>query len=233
MKELLIRQASVSDLDAVTALEALCFPASEAADRDAFFLRLRCFPECFQVAEAEGEIVAMLNGMTTDSRDLTDAMYGSDALYSADGAWLMLFGAATHPAHRRQGAASRLIQHTAEQMKQQERQGIVLTCKEALLPFYQRFGFVSEGISASVHGGAVWYQMRLCFEEELLRSALTGAECSFYQNGRRYLLYGWRQCDGDYLNVSDDTGSLVWQTAKSGSAACRDFEEAYRRGAFS
>ena len=115
-----------------------------------------------------------------------------------------------------------------EEMKRQEKSGLVLTCKEELLPFYQRFGFVSEGISDSVHGGAVWYQMRLDFEQELSRCARTGGECSFYQNGRRYLLYGWRQCDGDYLNVSDETGQMIWQTAKSGQAACDDFMAAYR-----
>lgn len=38
-----------------------------------------------------------------------------------------------------------------------------LTCKERLIPCYARFGFVSEGLSSSVHGDAVWYQLRLRF----------------------------------------------------------------------
>ena len=170
----------------------------------------------------------MINGMTTDCRDLTDEMYEDTALYSANGAWLMLFGVATHPAYQKRGFASRLMNHVIEEMKRQEKSGIVLTCKEVLLQFYQRFGFVSECVSDSVHGGAVWYQMRLDFEQELIRCAGTGGECSFYQNGRRYLLYGWRHCDGDYLNVSDETGQIFWQTAKSGQAACADFMNAYR-----
>ena len=29
--------------------------------------------------------------------------------------------------------------------------------------YYAKFGFVSEGVSASTHGGVVWYQMRLTF----------------------------------------------------------------------
>ena len=45
----------------------------------------------------------------------------------------------------------------------EKREGVVLTCKEELLGFYGRFGFVSEGVSASAHGGSVWYQMRLKF----------------------------------------------------------------------
>ena len=38
--------------------------------------------------------------------------------------------------------------------------------KEGLLPFYGSFGFVNEGISGSVHGGVVWYQMRLTLNQE-------------------------------------------------------------------
>lgn len=34
---------------------------------------------------------------------------------------------------------------------------------EKLIPFYETFGFINEGVSASVHGGAVWYDMRLRF----------------------------------------------------------------------
>ena len=37
----------------------------------------------------------------------------------------------------------------------------MLTCKDKLLHYYAKFGFVNEGVSASTHGGVVWYQMRL------------------------------------------------------------------------
>ncbi len=47
--------------------------------------------------------------------------------------------------------------------KKQGRKGLVLTCKDKLIPFYQKFGFVNEGISKSVHGNVVWNQMRLLF----------------------------------------------------------------------
>lgn len=45
----------------------------------------------------------------------------------------------------------------------QGRRGCVLTCKEALVHYYESFGFRSEGLSVSTHGGAVWYDMRLTF----------------------------------------------------------------------
>jgi len=31
------------------------------------------------------------------------------------------------------------------------------------MDYYAKFGFVNEGVSNSVHGGVVWYQMRLTF----------------------------------------------------------------------
>lgn len=162
--EITFRSASLDDIDAITALESRCFPPGEAADRKAFELRLRSFPQCFRLAEADNAIIAVINGMTTDSRDLTDEMYEGTSHFVPDGKWLMLFGVETAPEFRKQGVASLLMAHVIEQNEQSGRSGIVLTCKEELIPFYERFGFVSEGVSESVHGGAVWYQMRLCFK---------------------------------------------------------------------
>ena len=47
--------------------------------------------------------------------------------------------------------------------KKQNRRGLVLTCKDALVQFYAKFGFVDEGMSESVHGGVPWHEMRLTF----------------------------------------------------------------------
>ena len=50
-----------------------------------------------------------------------------------------------------------------EQARTQGRRGLVLTCKERLVHFYAKIGFVDEGISESTHGGVVWHKMRLMF----------------------------------------------------------------------
>ena len=75
----------------------------------------------------------------------------------------MIFSVVTHPRYRGQGYARGVMERVIEDMRGQKRSGIVLTCKEGLLPFYARFGFVNEGISASTHGDVTWYQMRLTF----------------------------------------------------------------------
>lgn len=47
--------------------------------------------------------------------------------------------------------------------RKQGRRGLALTCKAALLHCCAKLGFVSQGRSDSVHGGAAWYEMRLTF----------------------------------------------------------------------
>ena len=158
-----IRTAAPQDLPAVTRLEALCFPPAEAAPKAAFRDRLAACPQtCWLLWEGD-TLLAMVNGMTVQTPDLTDAMYETTALHDPAGPWLMIFGVDTHPDHRRRGYAGRLLRHAIQAARDQGRAGVVLTCKERLLPYYAKFGFVSEGVSASGHGGAVWYQMRLAF----------------------------------------------------------------------
>ena len=164
MQDVIVRQADINDIDTVTELEKSCFPVSEAADRKAFELRLRNYPECFWILEMDELIISMINGMATNAKDLCDEMYSGTDMYAVAGKWLMLFGVETAPAYRKRGFASKLMECVIEDTKKQGRRGIVLTCKEELIPFYIRFGFVSEGVSSSEHGGAKWYQMRLMLE---------------------------------------------------------------------
>ena len=72
-----------------------------------------------------------------------------------------IFGVNTIPECRKKGYAGQLIRCAIEQAKKEGRKGLVLTCKDKLLHYYENFGFVNEGVSKSVHGNVVWYQMRL------------------------------------------------------------------------
>ena len=64
---------------------------------------------------------------------------------------------------RKKGYAGELIKAAIEDARKQGRKGLVLTCKDKLIHYYAKFGFVNEGVSQSVHGNVVWYQMRLTF----------------------------------------------------------------------
>lgn len=148
---------------AVTALEAACFPPAEAAPRESFAARLQAFPDRFWLLYRDGELVSMVNGSLSDETDLRDEMFHDADLHTPEGRWQMIFGVATHPDHQRKGYASLLLRRMLEDCRAEGREGSVLTCKQAKLSYYARFGYVAEGISSSEHGGAVWYQMRVKF----------------------------------------------------------------------
>ena len=161
-----VRKATVEDADKISRLEASAFPQEEAASLAAFQDRLRVYPDHFLVVEHDGEILCCVNGLVTDEKDLTDEMYASADLHDKNGKWQMIFGVATHPDHRRQGLASDMVRRFVGQAEKEGKLGVVLTCKEYLVHFYERLGFVNEGVSGSAHGGVTWYQMRLTFTRQ-------------------------------------------------------------------
>ena len=139
-----IRTATFEDLDAIAAVEAACFPAAEAATKEEFAGRLAHYADHFWLL-------------------FEDEKYADASLHDAHGAWQMIFGVNTLPEYRKQGLAGQLLRRAIADAKAQGRRGLVLTCKDRLVHYYAGFGFVSEGVSGSTHGGVVWYQMRLTF----------------------------------------------------------------------
>ena len=55
-----IRTATMSDLAALTAIEAACFPAAEAATEADFAKRLAVYPEHFWLLEQDGKTIASM-----------------------------------------------------------------------------------------------------------------------------------------------------------------------------
>ena len=158
-----IRHATIKDLDAITAVEAECFPAAEAATYESIKGRLEVFADHFWLLEDCDTMVGFVNGMATDLPDLCDEMYEDAHMHDPKGAWQMIFGVDTIPAYRRRGCAEMVLNRVIEDTRKAGRKGLVLTCKDRLVHYYAKFGFVSEGVSGSTHGGVVWYQMRLTF----------------------------------------------------------------------
>lgn len=159
------RNATINDLDKITALEAECFPPEEAADKYSFTERLKVFPNHFWLLEENGEIISLVNGCCSEETMISDEMYDDASTHDEDGHWQMIFGVMTAPAARHNGYASILLNKVIEKCKEQGRRGIVLTCKPEVMEFYKRLGFVNEGTSLSKHGGVKWNDMRLTFYE--------------------------------------------------------------------
>lgn len=165
-----IRTANMEDLAVLTAIEEACFPAAEAAKEEDFRKRLAVYPDHFWLLEEDGEVISFVNGLVTEEEHLRDEMYENAALHDEAGGWQMIFGVNTLPEHRKKGYAGLLIQKCIDDARAQGRKGVVLTCKDRLVHYYERFGFVSEGVSQSTHGGVTWYEMRLTFGTKFCES---------------------------------------------------------------
>ena len=134
---LTVRPAAMSDLDAMTDIEAQSFPPEEKATRESFEARMKVFPECFMLLCEDGRPVGLIDGMVTNDATISDPMFENASLHDPKGAWQSIFGFCVLPEMRGRGAAP--------------------------IHYYEQFGFVNMGVSASEHGGAVWYDMTLEF----------------------------------------------------------------------
>ena len=158
---MIIRRANLNDIDAITHVEAQCFPKSEAATLEQFNERLKHYASHFWLMFDDDKLISFVDGPVTDERDLNDNMYAHAEMHNGSGKWQMIFGVNTIPEYRRKGYAEKLLRRMIDDAREQNRHGLVLTCKENLIHYYAKFGFVNEGMSVSNHGGAEWYQMRL------------------------------------------------------------------------
>ena len=66
---LLIRNATIRDLDVITAVEAACFSPAEAATRDTLADRLHRYPDHFWLLFEDETLVSFLDGFVTDLPD--------------------------------------------------------------------------------------------------------------------------------------------------------------------
>lgn len=162
---MVIKYATEQDIKAIAAVEAECFPTAEAATEKEFVERVKYYGNHFWLLYDDEKLIAFVDGFVIDEPDLTDEMYENAAMHNENGAWQMIFGVNTLPNYRKNGYAGKLIRDAIGDAKLQGRKGLVLTCKERLIPYYAKFGFKDEGVSdKSTHGNVVWHQMRLSFK---------------------------------------------------------------------
>ena len=159
-----ITYAEEKDITAIAAVEAACFPPAEAATEQEFVERIKHYGNHFWLLYDADKLIAFVDGFVTDEPDLTDEMYENACMHNENGAWQMIFGVNTLPEYRKRGYAGELIRRAIADARRQGRKGLVLTCKDRLLAYYAKFGFVDEGVSEkSTHGNVQWHQMRLTF----------------------------------------------------------------------
>ena len=165
MKGLTIRHADMDDLPACHTIEVNCFPPAEAAWASSLRNRIELYPEGFLVAEWEGRVVAQVNSGSTDKDDITDEEFKQLIGHDPEGRHLVIFSLSVHPDFQKRGIADKLLTNFIEHAHDMGKSDIKLLCKQDLLPFYARFGFTDDGLSASTHGGAAWHAMSLRLQD--------------------------------------------------------------------
>ena len=163
-----LRNVQATDLTQLLLIENEGFPIEEAATKEAFVERIQLIPDTFIVAEKEGEILGYINGPIMNQPYITDNLFEKIMGNPKRGGFQSILGIAVSKQARNQGIAQVLMKKIEELVKENEREGISLTCKLELVSFYEKMGFDNHGLSESQHGGERWYNM------VKLRAALDG-----------------------------------------------------------
>ncbi|TDP51396.1 GNAT family N-acetyltransferase [Aminicella lysinilytica] len=157
LHKLTARLATPADLGRVAEIEAEAFPPSEAASLEKYTWRLAHYPEYFFVGEQDGVIEAVVDIIPTAKDVIKDDIFEMDELPAGKNAAVLTV--MTSADCRRQGMAGQLLSYAVDEMKARGMTESCLTCKDRLIHYYAKFGFEKVGVSESVHGGAIWYDM--------------------------------------------------------------------------
>ncbi|MBQ9406571.1 MAG: GNAT family N-acetyltransferase [Desulfovibrio sp.] len=156
-----IRTATIADLDSVSSVESLCFPSGEAFSRDMFARNLRRYPGHFWLMCEGSKLISFVHGLATNLPNISERMYTDAQLHVDNGRWQMICGVDTPPAYRCCGYARQLLQTAMKDASRRGKKGLVLACKDNMIPYYASVGFVDEGVRfRSAYDGLLRHQMR-------------------------------------------------------------------------
>ena len=154
-----IREGKIEDLEECFILESNTFPEEEAACKENIEIRLSKFSKGFIVGELDGKIVAHINSGATNKDDITDEEFKALIGHEDFGKNIVIFSVAVDPSYQRRGIASIMMKDFISRSKDLNKDKILLLCKDNLMGMYKGMGYKKIGVSASTHGGAIWYEM--------------------------------------------------------------------------
>ncbi|MGT2718511.1 GNAT family N-acetyltransferase [Streptococcus oricebi] len=154
-----IRFASPRDLEEIILIEQENFSVEEAASPQAMKERLEKIADTFLVAEFSDQIVGYIVGPVIEARHLTDDLFEEVVENPETAGFIAVQSLSVRADYKGQGLGTLLLAALKELAVKNERQGISLTCHDYLISYYEMNGFVNEGLSQSLHGGATWYDL--------------------------------------------------------------------------
>lgn len=142
------------DLPAILRIERLGFNEAEAGTAAQYQARINQLADTFLAARDADQLVGFIVGPVVDARFKYNVQNRAQP-----GGNQMIQTIAVDPDYRGQGIGSSLLQAIEKQAIQNQRHHIALTCLLDHVPFYEKNGYVNQGIAASAHAGEVWYNM--------------------------------------------------------------------------
>lgn len=137
-----IRQATLSDLDEILAIEEANFSAEEAVSRQSLEECIRKSAGTFLVAGDENQLVGYVLGEAQ----------------SLHPKWIEVKSLTIHPDHWGQGLGTLLLAALKQVTVELDYQGILLQSPDELLSYFEMNGFVEEEVTESHYGsGSEWY----------------------------------------------------------------------------
>ncbi|MDY0942237.1 MULTISPECIES: GNAT family N-acetyltransferase [Priestia] len=156
---MIIRQVQENDLKQLITLENKGFTPEEAASKDAFITRIKTIPDTFIVVEENEEMIGYVNGPVISAPFITDDLFEKTISNPETGGHQSILGIVVNPQHHHKGIASMLLGAFEKQARDKQRLTVTLTCKEELIPFYEKNGYVNQGAAESQHAGVQWFNM--------------------------------------------------------------------------
>ncbi|MED4237496.1 GNAT family N-acetyltransferase [Priestia megaterium] len=156
---MIIRQVDEKDLNQLITLENKGFTPEEAASKDAFITRINTIPDTFIIAQENEEIIGYVNGPVISAPFITDDLFEKTISNPETGGHQSILGIVVNPKHHHKGIASKLLREFEKQARNKQRLTVTLTCKEELIPFYEKNGYVNQGVAESQHAGVQWFNM--------------------------------------------------------------------------
>jgi predicted N-acetyltransferase YhbS len=148
-----IRQAQISDIDAICAVENCAFPTERQASRSALQQRLELFPSGVFVLICAGEIVAYSTAFPIGDRTTLEQLNLTDEeLCDPNGAIYFLRNLAVKTEHQRKGFGKQLSQAQGKHALSIGKTFIRFTGTKNLEPLYQELGCKKLGNYNNYHG---------------------------------------------------------------------------------
>lgn len=161
------RNIEQSETEQAIAVEQICFPPNEACSGESMRKRIEAAQELFLVAAEKktGKIAGFLNGIATDEPRFRDEFFTDADLHDKNGKNIMLLGLDVLPEYRRQGLGRELVDQYLRRERENGRKEVILTCLQAKVKMYEKFGFADLGIADSTWGGEEWHEMSYTLKE--------------------------------------------------------------------